>query len=1164
MQVGTSSAPGILFSITSHAPSSSLAKIATIAKSLSIPGQILAALALYPILVPPIFTIEISLLSSLVSEQSMIDSDFHSEQGWFTMRTLFKITTVASMIGLTLTSTLPFFNPWNTAYLQLLFAYPLLISVKPFLDPIPHAMNFHRDIPLKMLFSFSLLTMAQLKVGMGLSKPLVVAAAICTLPVIAEFFHRKYGLSSSLIISKIQMRLRNSSIINCGLPLAVGAATGSISYFTLSIIYAFCMSRLQDKPLNFNGFKLLRKTTEENRQQWEIEVRPNTNLQDQRTQQVLKWLVSLSANLSGLKLHPPNATRQQWHVEITGDIKKNLSQIHQNITFLRALPNVSVTIEGLSLQVPPTIDGPWNIELTEDGAFNNQAIKKIVNKLPDNCSFTAPNFNLESRNIPRVVNELLPILPHSYKPLFRLGPGFYLTSTGAASFYSIKVTDEVDLDHPDTLKSIQALIKMTALINNIDITQGRTSDITLILRSLFKERVQVEIGDAHFKKYYNDRGYNICFNSLDPFPISQNTTNVIKSIFDNAPGLINSVKCASCSLYLKRNHWVILDSLHGSSRTTEINALRFLSSLRPNVTMEGIEKSSFEKIRQLPDAGLIPEKWQPFALQGNVLSYSVGNGLYILDRPPQNRIAVFDQAAIDRSIPSEELEQMLSAYCGVPIGDIKGTENPKTPEEWIPILNRFFTTHPSKNTNRAIATFYISLKEKLHSLGLANVHFNVYSNGTEITFKISGLDSEEIREQLFEVIHAFHKVVTHFEIAGHPPIPTVIMKHCTREWGLTNLILVGPPPPIAPIAGIPLPNGWQLSAKVAEAWPKNWNLERLSSLSQELEVQPGIRLTWISKESVLDDSCFTLRVPTIPSSPLELAQPVQAACTSFPFVKTIQLGDFSIPVASWQFFSEMTASLTTNQQASPLDYQIRSTELILSADARPSMASLKECLQNHAAIESVSIQGMRPIWASVIRQWPAEWECDLAGLLTTLSKQFPRCFEILWGEHQAIDPNTMIDEQSWILNVTSPPGHNLPVLFLLNEILEKFPLISTVRISGQELDISWFTADLLESTKRLEITNKEEKPLLVHPSLLLESGTLRDFCRSFFNPPYKMEHALIYEALPTLNAYGINHASLILTSENVDHFRNLATYLQIPSLLEKCDAFDIEGAWKLP
>jgi hypothetical protein len=870
------------------------------------------------------------------------------------------------------------------SYSRLLFTYNLLLMSKCLLDSLPAIISFNRDMPHKFLFSVAMLTITHLKPGIGLAKPLAIT--ICALPVITEVCHRiakrRQWNRLTNVLTPIQMRFRDSGILNCGLPLALGVTTGSFTYLMMAIVHVYGMTKLQERPIQMSGYKL--NTPKTKNGNWEMEIPTNSPL------------------LTSTTVQPPPTDTVKTPLVPTPTPTVDTPQM---------LPNIPM---GAKVTIAPGYQLS-KINLSFQPRNSNDYVTGWAAALPDNMDQTA---------LLETLKDLQKRFPEIYCVVWR---GLEITD------HHIKILQEANLADPQTVDGVKWLISQhdtekiayTHLnMEKIDMTNPAALSILLQLVNIPNLTITMDNHDLYcgvnisISKTGVDILDTFLSNMYDRFSLpdypylrlsirsTSHPWEVTRSIFNALSDYINEVN-------------ISIDTVEGNIYTTHLNALRlrkqngqwgigeitylnekidalklsilkFALSLRPEIATVNIlgKMASAASLRLLPGT-----EW--LSIAGNVATKALGNGIFILDCPPLTRKALFDPSISTLNVSPEILEQMISAYCAVPIADIKGTSTPKDAKDWIPLLNNFFATQHSTAVCRASSQLIYNLQEKLIAHGWdTTIRFSIQTDGGQRVLRITGMDAEEARQQLFNEIKAFQDVVSLIDIDGRQ-IPAAMMKQCTQEWGLARLIQEGAPPqqvaaldPPRNIDGYSCPaaryeiSRQTLLALIEASWPTE----------QKIPLPTGWRFDYDSYKMVIPET-DTLHVQ-------DLKRALETDMRTFS-----------------GYYVTKTVSIS-GKQREMMTYVIR--------EWPPEW----------------------PLDLAVFLDLPPEPE------LVACSTIFGS-FQLLWQSPDA--QGKTVDDQGWILAIPDRTLDNLTLHLAIKEVLVRFSFISKIRIGQQEFSASPLT-----------------------------------------------------------------------------------------------------------
>jgi hypothetical protein len=374
----------------------------------------------------------------------------------------------------------------------------------------------------------------------------------------------------------------------------------------------------------------------------------------------------------------------------------------------------------------------------------------------------------------------------------------------------------------------------------------------------------------------------------------------IAYVFNKTQQTTDSVVLPGIHLNKLKDSWELKITAEAQlNKPATLNALKSFLARTPEVSRLKVYDTAIPlaRIHQLPDARLLPKDWIAPAIQGDVHSLPIGNGIYILERAPQARIAVLDSSTPNNNLSPAILEQIISGYCNVPAAEIKGSSHPRSAKDWIPLLNAFFSRkdpntkllmNNSACSSRKICDLTSKLQDILNSnTALHAVRFYVYQNeNNENVFRISGLSdgirylNQENHKTLFRAIHSFHNIVSHFQIDSNPPIPVANIQSdpstglnkllydqkLTRRIGTHDvpLSLINSLPPTTSLSlftiGIDLGNGYRITyqdPRIVLDGTGADSLEKLRSLQALVRKHPYVTVKlaegkFISSKAFLD------------------------------------------------------------------------------------------------------------------------------------------------------------------------------------------------------------------------------------------------------------------------------------------------------------------------
>jgi hypothetical protein len=549
------------------------------------------------------------------------------------------------------------------------------------------------------------------------------------------------------------------------------------------------------------------------------------------------------------------------------------------------------------------------------------------------------------------------------------------------------------------------------------------------------------------------------------------------------------------------------------------------------------------KIQQLPSETILPPDWIIPARLGMVSSFHVGNGLFILDYPPQRRIAVFDPSTVKpgNTLYNEKLEQTLSLYCAVPSSDIKKKATPTKAEEWAPVLNDFFAdpAHPSTAKARAIARLSRQPDQMASKQNPLN-EFPHRLHITQITEKWTRLNWNP--KILSDPTMCSFEPEYGITVSWKPPKNEIFDRD---GWTIVvNLSLLKPSVAVGtlrtlldylPWISTVLIDGISFSRKT---WSHPEYISNpISSLylfSQTSPYSPDPVLSVASlKRKAADKKCTTITLAGLPPLPSSLLS---------------RLPDTNLVT---DISKEEILNLIRDQRLEnvpkrcplPKTWNIqRVSELDIPTDAFDEEGFcmlLRGVLEENPAIEMIYIKGQPPLVASNIRRWPSDWEFNLPKLLSSGFTIEPG-FKLL------------LNTEGFTLEVIPEHFKNFITYRTLMEIMAVCP-IAFVCIDQDKFPNDWF------ATRELALLSsaEEKQPRIVIPELLLASRTLR---ASWLNTTL-ITDARLYNVLPYLNLYALDPGACVITLENVDQFREWAHYLDMPGLKKSCNYLDPDGAY---
>jgi hypothetical protein len=1152
---GALSISGIASTVLNYTPPLALTHIAAAAKT-----------ALTPYALPLLTTASLTAiqLSGFFALSPLTQQDMeaiHREKGWLPQRHLIVAAIVCAYASLHFSFASPglFSLPASALpYLRILYAYSILILTKIVMAPPAHAIHFHREIPYKVFTSLLTFTMTIREANMGLPH-LKVIAAICSLPLITNILHRAFP--SSTFLFKKQIQWYDNDSICCGLPLALGAATGSFSYLMLAMVHVYAMTRLQASSLHLPGFRLQRQEAVDGG--WKIEPLPETDLTQLDTNKSLKWLLKQSPTnavvMPGFRI---TNVKNIWNIHITSITDLCRPEAFNAFrSVLSGFPHQEISIKSDLVLCPPRGDSDvWTVTMFNDKVdpIRIATLKTLLQVIP-NITVVCHQEDF-SKYTPAQINEL--------KDIIAISP-------------NIQISIDTFLLYKESLDSKVVIAQWTGNIS--DLNSDDKARVPKIITAILEKF-------PAFRLVFNGLTVNPTFapisTSLTAWtaeianldPVNRKMIDALEMVMGLPDTLILKMNNLTIATKQSTKNWSITIGDFNSREV--LCSLQYLIKLRKprSLVIEG-QQIPAAKFLALPEAISLPEEWIPLALKGRLSSLSIGSGIYILDPHTSPRQAILDPFAENDLL--DEIESIISAYCGVSIAEIKGTSTPKSAEDWVTLLKAFFATNRATARSRAISRTTTQLNQQLRMGGVEEtVRFYIYTKDDQTVFKMIGNQGiENACINFYDWVWPFSKIVSSFEIGNFPPVPTSFIKELTttdpRHFDeiapmFQNSLST------AQLVPIPTAEGLSTSLKVAhqgyfvQQVPYETGLAQLANPQMKLELAPGFTVSWKQEAGYIPNKGWAYNVSMEGRSLWELGSVLNNVFNDFPLISTVNIDDFSSPAPEWYLTALQLAFLAEDTRkikpgiappSLPNGWHIipamqslwfRSTEI-------PTIQNLKAFLETHPEVAYVYVESNRfHISASILRQWPLDWDLDLNELTKTgtITKLYSRHSHfLLTCQMQPL--KTVIDKQDWTLNIRNRPYNNITLYLMIKEIQAKFPLVSKVCIEdavfgNQVVDIFRFT------------TPQEQATLTISPLLLLESAALRKYFQNLEPSTSSQPEALPHidqGTLDILTQYAINPYTYEITVENVETLTQLSLKFEISSLHKRCFDFDPEGGW---